>query len=47
MHGGLRLLWFVFVINFIGNIKRYQFVKEKMGHFTAAFVLDFIISGHL
>jgi hypothetical protein len=33
-----------FVINFIGNIKRYQLLK-KMGHFTFAFILDFIISG--
>jgi hypothetical protein len=35
----------VFVINFIGNIKRYQLLKREMGHFTFAFILDFIISG--
>jgi hypothetical protein len=36
-----------FVINFIGNIKRYNCLKKKMGHFTLHLSWIFIISGHL
>jgi hypothetical protein len=28
-----------FMINFIGNIKRYQLLKKKMGYFIAPFLL--------